>query len=89
MVGQIDQHLVMAVFEHMKEHRAAPILRRVALVGRSILETIGLVGLGIVPTKSASLEDRMQGVDKDEAARQVEARGAAALAEAADQVVFG
>jgi len=48
VIGEIDQHFVMTVFEHVMEDRAAPVLRRVALAGWSILEGIGLVGFGIV-----------------------------------------
>ena len=73
-IGKIDPHLVMAVFEHVIEGRAAPVLRRVALAGRPIFEGVALVGLDVVPAKPAALEDRMQGIDEDEAARQLEAR---------------
>src|SRR5882724_5224611 len=78
----------MAVLEHVKEGTAAPVLRGVALIGRSVLERIALVGLGVVPAKSAPLEDRMQGVDEDEAPRQIETFRPATLAEAADQIVL-
>ena len=88
-IGEIDQHLVMAVFEHVKEGRAAPVLRGVALAGRAVFEGVALVGLDVVPAKPAALEDRMQRIDEDEAARQIEALGPAALAEAAQQVVLG
>src|SRR5260370_32534917 len=47
------------------------------------------MGFAVVPAKAAALEDRGQGVDEDESARHRQACGAAALAEAADQVVFG
>jgi hypothetical protein len=71
----------------VKENRTTPDV--VILAGRPIFEGIAFVGVSAVPAKSASLEDWMQGVDKDKAARQVEPCDAAALAEAADQVVFG
>src|ERR1019366_1299822 len=51
-------------------------------------KTVALVGFGIVPAESAPLEDRMQRVDENQAARQLEAGRPAALAKAADQVVF-
>ena len=73
----------------MVECRAPPVFRGVALVGRAILEPVALVGLGVVPAKSAALEHRVQRVDEDEGARQLQAMGAAALAEAAKQIVFG
>ena len=79
----------MAVFEHVVEGRAPPVLRGIALVGRTIFESFAFVGLGIGPAKSAPLEDRVQRIDEDEPARQVEALGAAALAKAAQQIVFG
>ena len=52
-------------------------------------KTVALVGLGVVPAKAAALEDRVQRIDEDEAARQVEPAGPAALAEAAQQIVLG
>ena len=88
-IGKIDPHFVMAVFEHVKEDGAAPVLRGVALAGRSIFEAVALVGFGVVPAKSAALENRVQRVDEDEAARHIETAGPAALAEAAHQIVLG
>ena len=88
-VGKVDRQLLMAVFEHVVEDRAPPGLRGFALVGRAIFEDVAFVGLGVVPAKAAALENRMQRVDEDDAARHLEALGAAALAEAADQIVFG
>ena len=87
-IGEIDPDLVMAVLEQMMEGRAAPGLGGIALIGRAIFEHFALVALGVVPAKAAALEDRMQRVDEDDAARQIEPAGAAALAEAAQQVVF-
>ena len=65
-----------------------PTIRRgVAGFGRTIFETVALVGLGVGPAEAATLEHRVQRVHEDERARQLDALGAAALAEAADQVV--
>src|ERR1700753_2857504 len=50
-IGEIDQDLVLAVFEHVIESRAAPGLRRVALAGRPIFEHVALVGIDIAPAK--------------------------------------
>ena len=88
-IGEIDLEFVMAVFEHVIEGGAAPVLRGMALAGRSILEGVALVGFGVVPAKSAALENRVQRIDEDEAARQVETACPAALAEAADQIGLG
>ena len=88
-IGEIDPHFVVAVLQHVKEGRAPPVLRRIALPGRSIFEAVALVGLGVVPAKSAALENRVQRIDEDQAARQIEAFGAAALAEAAHEIVLG
>ena len=88
-IGEIDPHLVMAVFEHVKEGGAPPVLRRIAFPGRAIFEAVALVGFGVVPAKSAALENRVQRIDEDQPARQIEAFGAAALAEAAHQIVLG
>ncbi len=88
-IGEVDRQFLMAVFEHVVENRTPPRLRGFALVGRAVFEHVALVGLGVVPAKAAALENRMQRVDEDQAARHVEALGAAALAEAADQIVFG
>ena len=87
-IGKIDPHFVMAVFEHVKEGGAAPVLRRIALGGRAVFEALAFVGFGVVPAKSAPLENRMQRIDEDQPARQLEAFGAAALAEAANEIVF-
>ena len=51
-IGQIDPHLVVAVFEHVKEGRAPPVLRGIALAGRSIFEAVALVGLGCRSSES-------------------------------------
>ena len=88
-IGEIDPQFVVAVLKHVKEGRAPPVLRRIALPGRSIFEAVALVGLGVVPAKSAALENRVQRIDEDQPARQIEAFGAAALAEAAHQIVLG
>src|SRR6266478_801157 len=88
-IGEIDLELVMTVFEHVIERGAAPVFRGRALAGRSVLEGVALVCFGVVPAKSAPLENRVQRIDEDEAARQVETAGPAALAEAADQIVLG
>ena len=79
----------MTVLEHVKEGGAAPVLRGVAIAGRSIFERIALVGFGIVPAKSTSLEHWMQRIDEDEAARQIETFRTATLAEATQQIVLG
>ena len=63
-------------------------MRGIARTGRAILECVALVGLGIVPTKPPSLKDRMQGIDANQAAREIEPLGAATFAEAPDQIVF-
>jgi hypothetical protein len=72
-IGEIDPHFLLAVFEHVKEGGAPPVLRGVARAGRSIFEAVALVGFGVVPAKSPALEDRMQRIDENEAARQIEA----------------
>ncbi|MEZ0102705.1 hypothetical protein ABIF25_006287 [Bradyrhizobium elkanii] len=87
-VGEIDHYLVMAVFEHVVEGRPPPGLTGLAGAGRAVFEDVGLVALAVVPAETASLEDRMQGVDEDDRPRQRHARGPAALAETAQQVVF-
>jgi hypothetical protein len=75
-------------FEHVVEDRAPPGLGGVALVAGAVLEGVGLVGLDVVPAEAAALEDRVQRVDHDETVGQIDAFGPAALAEAAQQVVF-
>ncbi|MEH2469456.1 fructose-specific component phosphotransferase system IIB-like protein [Nitrobacteraceae bacterium AZCC 2299] len=87
-IGDVDLHLVMAVLEHVEERRASPVGGGLALLGRAIFERIALVGLGVVPAEAAALEDRVQRVDENEAARQLEPTVTTAFAEAADQVVF-
>ena len=87
-IGEIDRQFVIAVFKHVVEDRAAPVLRGVALVGRSIFERVALVGFGVVPAKSVSLEYRVQRIDQNEPARQLQPFGTATLAEAADQIVL-
>src|SRR5256885_616895 len=89
VTGELDRQFLMAVFEHVIEDRTAPGLRGLALVGRAIFEDVALVGLGVVPAKAAALENRVQRIDEDHPARHGQAFGAAALAEAADQVIFG
>jgi hypothetical protein len=79
----------MAVFEHVVEGGATPVLGGVALVARHVFEGVALVGFPVVPAKAASLVDRVQRVDEDEAARQMQATVPAALAEAANQVGLG
>src|ERR1700716_1521039 len=79
----------MAVLEHVVEGGAPPVLRGVALAGRAILKTVALVGLGGIPAKAAALEDRVQRIDEDQPARQIEPACPAALAEAAQQVILG
>ncbi len=88
-IGEIDPHFVMTVFEHVIKGGAPPVLRGIARAGRSILEAVALVCFGVVPAKSAPLEDRMQRIDEDEAARQIETACPAALAKAANQIVLG
>ena len=66
-VGEVDDALLVTLFEHVVEDRAPPAFRGVALVARAILESFGLVGFDVVPAKAAALEDRMQRVDHDEA----------------------
>ncbi len=73
---------------HVIKGGAAPVLGGVARAGRAIFKTVALVAFGIVPAKAAPLEDRVQRVDEDETARQVQPAGPAALAEAAQQIVF-
>ena len=87
-VGEVDHAMLVTVFEHVVEDRAPPGLGGIALVARAVLEGVGLVGLDVVPAEAAALEDRMQRVDDDEAVGQIDAFGAAALAEAPEQVVF-
>ena len=87
--GEVDPDLVMAVLEQMVKHGAAPALGGIARTGRAIFEGFAFVGLGVVPANAAALEDRVQRIDEEEATRQIEPLGAAALAEAAQQVVFG
>src|ERR1700744_6285398 len=77
----------MAPFEHVEEYRTTPSV--VIVAGRPIFERIAFVGVDIVPAKSTTFENRMQRVDKDKAARQIQARGTALLAEATDQVILG
>ena len=88
-VGELDRQFLVAVFEHVIEDRAPPGLRGLALVGRAIFEDVAFVGLGVVPAKAAAFENRVQRIDEDHPARHGEAFGAAALAETADQVIFG
>src|SRR5260370_12206751 len=79
----------MTVFEHVIECGAAPVFRGGAFFGRSILEAVAFVCFSIVPAKSTPLEDRVQRIGEDDAARQVETSRPAALAEAANQIVLG
>ena len=89
-VGEVDHAMLVAVFEHVVEDRAPPAFGGVALVGRADTRNVSrLVGLDIVPAEAAALEDRMQRVDDDEPVGQLDALGAAALAKAAEQLVFG
>lgn len=88
-IGKVDLDIVVAVFEHVMEDRAAPVPRGVALTGRSVLECIVLVGFGVVPAKSAPLENRVQRIDEDQPARQFETACPAAFAKTADQVDLG
>ena len=87
-VGKVDPDLVGAVLEHVVKGRTPPVLRRRALVARAVFEDVALIGLLCVPAKAAALEDRVQRIDEDEAARQVQPAGPAALAEPAQQIVF-
>ena len=87
-VGEIEPQLLVAMLQHVEEGAAPPVPRRIAGIGRAILETVALVGFGVVPAKAAALEDRVQRIDEDEPARQVETARPAALAETADQVVL-
>nr|AAF22882.1 adenylate cyclases-like protein [Bradyrhizobium japonicum] len=77
-VGEIDHHLVVAVLEHVEEHRAAPVLGRIAFGGRTVFERVALVARPVAPAETAALIDRMQRVDDDEGAREFQALGAAA-----------
>ena len=89
LVGKIELHLVIAVFEHVMEGRTAPIPGGFALGRRAIFEGIALIARMIVPAKATSLVDRVQRIDEGHAARQMQAAVAAALAEAANQLGFG
>ena len=88
-IGEIDPHFLLAVFEHVKEGGAPPVLRGGARAGRAILEDVALVCFGVVPAKPAALENRMQRIDEEEAARQIDTPCPAALAKAANQIVLG
>jgi hypothetical protein len=87
-IGELHLELLDAAFEHVIENGAAPVLGGFAFAGRAVFEHVAFVGLGIVPAKSTALENRMQGIDENAGARQIEAARAAALAEAADQIVL-
>src|SRR5262249_47630412 len=89
LVGEIDLHLIMAVFEHVMERGAAPVLGGLAFGRRTILERVAFVAGAVVPAKAASLVDRVQCVDERHAARQMQAAIAATLAEAANQLRLG
>ena len=65
-LGEIDPDLVLAVFEHVIEDRAAPVLGGIALAGRAVFEGVAFVGLSVVPAKAAALEDRVQRIDEDD-----------------------
>jgi hypothetical protein len=80
--------MLVTGLEHLVEDRAPPGLGGFALVAGAILEAVGLVGLDVVPAEAAALEDRVQRVDDDETIGEIDAFGPAALAEAAQQVVF-
>src|SRR5258708_35683663 len=83
-IGEIDPHFLLAVFEHVKEGGAPPVLRGVARAGRAILEAVALVCFGVVPAEPAALENRMQRIDGEEAARQIDTPCPRALPEAAE-----
>jgi len=51
-IGEIDLQFLVAVFEHVKERRAPPVLRRIALRRRTVFEDVALVGIGIVSSES-------------------------------------
>ena len=87
--GEIDRQFLVAVFEHVIEDRTPPRLGGLTLIGRAVFKDVAFIGLGVVPAKAAAFEDRVQRVDEDHRARHVQAFGAAAFAEAADQIVFG
>lgn len=70
--GEIERQLLLAVFEHVVEHAAPPVLRAVALIGRPVFERVALVGRGVVPAEAAAFEDRVQRVDEHHPASYIE-----------------
>ena len=88
-IGEVDHQFVQAVFQLVIEGRPLPVRRGIAGFGRTIFETVALVGLGVGPAERASLEHRIKRVYRNEAARQLKSRRSAALAETADQVALG
>jgi len=60
-----NSFIVLAVLEHVEEHRAAPVPGRVAFGGRAVFEHIALVAGTVAPAEAAALIDRVQGVDDD------------------------
>ncbi len=88
-IAEIEAQFLKAVFEHVEEGRAPPALRCLADCGRTVLEYFALVALLVVPAEAAALKTRVQRVDDDHAAGNRDSLGAAALAKAAEQIVFG
>src|SRR5450432_4183608 len=88
-IGEINLELIEATFEHVIENRAAPVLCGFAFAGRAVFEHVAFVGLGIVPAKSAPFENRMQGIDENTGAGNIQTACSTALAEATDKIVLG
>jgi hypothetical protein len=88
-IGEINLELRDAAFEHVIENGAAPVLCGFAFAGRAVFEHVAFVGLGIVPAKSTPFENRMQGIDENAGAGNIEIADPATLAKAADDVVLG
>ena len=89
LVGEIDPHLVIAIFEHVMEGRTAPVPGGFALCRRAIFEGVAFIARLVVPAEAAPFIDRVQRIDEGHRARQMQAAVAAALAEAANQLGFG
>ena len=83
-----DAHLVLTGLKHGVERRALPVLRGLALAGRSIFERVAFVRFDVAPAEALALEDGMQRVDENEAARQIDAGRPGAFAELAHKVGF-
>ena len=81
-------HLFLTDLQEMEERAALPRCRSLALVAAAVFDHGRIVRFLVPPAEDAAFMDGMQRVDEGHGARQIEAGGAALLAELAQQVFF-